>query len=331
MSSFSLDPTIKPLTAVHIDGLAVLKIMKHCNDNLPTLVSGSLLGVDVDGILEVTYAYPFPVPKGNEETGYDNSDGIEYQKDMMLRLRDMNIDDNCVGWYQSTYLNTMCSNDVVGYQYSFQTSEDLSDNAVVIMYDPIQSQTDASKLAIKAFRLTDQFIQMRRKKQNKFIDPAKILQELPVKICNQGHMSGFVRCLKDSHEDIVMTTQNESLCMNNSNTYVDRNLELMNSWLDDLSEENRKFSGYAKSVSKTRQEHIRWVAKRKAENNQRMQDGEDPLSMKVGTFHDKQMPEPSESRTEPLLMVSQLNKYSEQTNSHVDCNVQKIAVTSNIY
>ncbi len=329
MASFCSDPTIKPLKEVHIDGLAVLKIMKHCNDNLPTLVSGSLLGVDIDGVLEVTYAYPFPIPKGNEESGYDGSDGVEYQKDMMLRLREMNMDDNCVGWYQSTYLGTMCSNDVVGYQYSFQTSEDLSDNTAVIMYDPIQSAANGGKLAIKAYRLTDKFIEMRRKRLNKFIDPAEILQELPVKIKNGGHCAGFLRCLQDTHKE-VLTTQMDNLSMENGDSYVDRNLELMNSWLDDLSEENRKFSQHARSVSKIRQEHIRWVSKRNAENYQRRQDGEDLLPMDVGRFHDKPMPECPEPRTEPLLMVSQVNRYSDQTNSHISSSLQKIAVTSNI-
>ena len=38
---------------VIIDGLAVLKIVKHCNENLPTMVAGSLLGLDVDGVLDV--------------------------------------------------------------------------------------------------------------------------------------------------------------------------------------------------------------------------------------------------------------------------------------
>ena len=47
---------------VQIDGLAVLKIVKHCDENLPTMVAGSLLGLDVNGVLEVTYAYPFPAP-----------------------------------------------------------------------------------------------------------------------------------------------------------------------------------------------------------------------------------------------------------------------------
>ena len=151
----SADDSVQPLREVHIDGLAVLKIIKHCNSNLPTLVSGSLLGVDVNGILEVTYSYPFPLVKAKKENsdgnnnndddedksaGANQEDGREYQTEMMKRLRDMNIDDNCVGWYQSTYLGTNHSNDVLGYQYSFQTSDELADNTAVIMYVIILSE-----------------------------------------------------------------------------------------------------------------------------------------------------------------------------------------------
>jgi len=54
------DFKVKPIKDVSIDGLALLKIVKHCNDHLPSMVSGSLLGVDVDGTVEISYAYPYP-------------------------------------------------------------------------------------------------------------------------------------------------------------------------------------------------------------------------------------------------------------------------------
>jgi len=36
----------------------VLKIVKHCKDALPHLVSGALLGLDQKGVLEVTHSFP---------------------------------------------------------------------------------------------------------------------------------------------------------------------------------------------------------------------------------------------------------------------------------
>ena len=48
-------------TAVQIDGLVALKIVQHCKDNMPALVTGQLLGLDVGSTLEVTHCFPFPV------------------------------------------------------------------------------------------------------------------------------------------------------------------------------------------------------------------------------------------------------------------------------
>lgn len=40
---------------------AVLKIIKHCEEFAPALVTGQLLGLDVGSVLEVTNCFPFPV------------------------------------------------------------------------------------------------------------------------------------------------------------------------------------------------------------------------------------------------------------------------------
>ena len=36
----------------------MLKIVKHCKDALPHLVSGALLGLDQKGVLEITHSFP---------------------------------------------------------------------------------------------------------------------------------------------------------------------------------------------------------------------------------------------------------------------------------
>lgn len=40
---------------------AMLKIIKHCKEFSPSLVTGQLLGLDVGSVLEVTNCFPFPV------------------------------------------------------------------------------------------------------------------------------------------------------------------------------------------------------------------------------------------------------------------------------
>ena len=140
----------QPLRVVQLDTHVVLKIVKHCKEGFPTLVTGQLLGLDVGQTLEVTDCFPFPVSvpaqaplakicrasvtlmllitcmqmfpmpccgglqvfhqkielrlqvlyllqsRNDEEDG--EGDGASYQLDMMRCLREVNVDNNTVGW-----------------------------------------------------------------------------------------------------------------------------------------------------------------------------------------------------------------------------------------
>lgn len=58
----------QPLRVVQLDTHVVLKIVKHCKEGFPTLVTGQLLGLDVGQTLEVTDCFPFPVSLGSCQT-----------------------------------------------------------------------------------------------------------------------------------------------------------------------------------------------------------------------------------------------------------------------
>lgn len=313
---------------VIIDGLAVLKIVKHCNENLPTMVAGSLLGLDVDGVLDVTYAYPFPAAKSGETDGSAEGDldGGEYQIEMMKMLRDVNVDNNCVGWYQSMYLGTMFTNEVVDSQYNYQNSEELSDNCVVIMYDPIQSKK--GNLVIKAFHLSDEYLQLRRNRINDFIKPENILVELPLKIKNSGHVSAFLRCLKDSHKN-ELDCDFDPLSMTAGENYTEKHLDLLGNWMDELMEEQRRFQLYSKVAAKPRQDYIRWLNKRVLDNAERRDNGESDYSLRFDNSGLKPMPD-APPRGEPLLMIGQLDRYCKQMNEHVDNSFHKLIMASQL-
>ena len=66
---------------------AVLKIVKHCKEHLPQLVTGQLLGLDFGCTLEVTNCFPFPSSTEGAEDAELAEDGAEYQYDMMRCLR----------------------------------------------------------------------------------------------------------------------------------------------------------------------------------------------------------------------------------------------------
>ena len=64
---------------------ALLKIVKHCEEHVPKLVTGSLLGLDMEETLEVSNCFPNPY---NEEDGGDTDD-VAYQMEMMRLLQDV--------------------------------------------------------------------------------------------------------------------------------------------------------------------------------------------------------------------------------------------------
>lgn len=319
-----------PLREVVIDGLAVLKIVKHCNDSLPSMSAGSLLGLDMNGVLEVTYAFPNPAPRqdvdGNssERSGADELEGSEYQIEMMKMLRDVGIDNNCVGWYQSMYLGQSSNEAVVNIQYSYQSSEDISENSVVIMYDPIQSKKGT--LVIKAYRLSDEYMELKKNRSNQFIRPSKILQELPVRVRNSGHISAFIRCLQDSHKS-ELDCDFEPLSLASSETYMERHLELLGTWMADMIDEQQRLQMYARSVHKPRQEQIRWLHKRIQENHDRRDSGDPELSTRLEDSNLKPVPD-APSRAEHLLMIAQLQQYVDQVNDHVETTMSKLMVSA---
>ena len=48
-------PIHPPVREIRLDGLVVLKVIQHCQEHFPVSVAGSLLGLDIDDVLEVTH------------------------------------------------------------------------------------------------------------------------------------------------------------------------------------------------------------------------------------------------------------------------------------
>lgn len=340
------DMQVNLVKEVVIDVLAAMRIIKHCTENLPSMVAGSLLGLDVNGTLEITYSYAFPQP--DEST--DEHDGAEYQLEMMKMLREVNLDNNCIGWYQSMYMGTVFTNDVVNYQYSYQISEDLSENALVIMYDPIRSST-SSLPVLRAYRLTQAFLANKRNKTNRFISSTDILEELPLSIRALGHVSAAMVSLEQTsrkepsslsqglqgrslsqassqrlsaQEQLSRNRDYVNLSMSGLEGSAEKHMELMSAWMDDLLGEQGRFQSYARNNSKLRQEQIRWMNKRCQENAEALRNGEDPEDVRLEDSGLKTMPE-LPARGDHLLMVAQVDRYVEQVNELVHDGVQKIA------
>lgn len=125
-----------------------MKIIKHCKQNIPDIVTGQLLGLGREGILEVTNCFP---RLEEEEESAGSSDNYQ----MMKSLREVNVDTNSVGWYRSAYLGSIFNESMIESQYQYQSKIEKS---IVLVYDPLQSAT-LGVLSLKAYRLSDQFME----------------------------------------------------------------------------------------------------------------------------------------------------------------------------
>ena len=102
-----------------------MKLIKHCHELEAStsgsgIAQGALLGLVTDTRLEITHCFPFP--SGTDETVDDE----DFQLTMMRRLRQVNVDHQHVGWYQSSQFGNFLSPQLLESQFSYQTSIDES-------------------------------------------------------------------------------------------------------------------------------------------------------------------------------------------------------------
>lgn len=151
-----------------------MKIIKHCSQRFPTTATGSLVGMDVNGTLEITNTFPFPIielpPEAHYEGQHINAAAAAprakanagYQAEMIRMLREVNIDAQSVGWYTSANMGNFCNINFIENQYYYQ--RDLNERTVALINDVSRSSQGA--LSLRAFRLSPRF--MTTYKENKF-------------------------------------------------------------------------------------------------------------------------------------------------------------------
>lgn len=362
----------EPVTEVHIEGLAALKIVKHCQESLPQMVTGSLLGLTVgNGILEITHAFPFPESSNinanasaaaasgisaaddNEDSaaiqGGDDTlmDGHEFQLEMMKMLREVNVDNNCVGWYQCMYLGSYSSLSLVENQLSYQT--DLSPNAVVILYDPIQ--TTNGNLVLKCYKLSEKALEIlssqnsRKTNKNEFMDPKSIFEEIPIKFKNPLLVQALLRDIQDGKHGEYTTTATDSgeeKGENNmdctferldlsTNPYLEKHLEYLCSWVDDLSTEQHKFQYYTRNLSRTISRNEKKSKKDEAAASGKTAT-EPATSMEdAKTFEEGWNCVEAPRRLESLLVTNQIRSYCDQVDKFAGGGFGKLFLTGGLH
>jgi translation initiation factor 3 subunit H len=335
--------TQEPIHAVHVDGLAVLKIVKHCQESLPNLVAGTLLGLDINnGVLEITHAFPNPEPtKATPTTDNENGeptqqvDGVDYSLEMLKMLREVNVDNNCVGFYQSISLGTFNTAKLVEEQFAYQADSDSAGSslqvAVLILFDPIQ--TTRGNLCLKCLRLTSEAIDMLKSNKNVFLDPKSIFEELPVTIKNPSLVKALLHNVS-SGQYAADVEEEEEYKANSSiaaapvyeadttfdrldlstNPYLEKHLEFMCTWVDELSAEQNKFQYYMRG--------LRRMDKRNKDSNK---DKEKVDAADAWASND------APRRLESLLISNQIRTYCDQVDQFADGGLGKLFVVDGLH
>lgn len=332
--------TQEAINAVHIDGLAVLKIVKHCQESLPELVAGTLLGLDVSGgILEITHAFPNPDPSrsSNASTAVDDNitpvNGVDYSLEMLKMLREVNVDNNCVGFYQSISLGTFNTAKLVEEQFTYQADVTDLQCAVLILFDPIQ--TTRGNLVLKCLRLTQDAIDMIKTGKNSFLDPKNIFEELPIKIKNPSLVKALLHNVSQGEynadkEDVIVQpgggsgadlvapvyetdTTFDRLDLS-TNPYLEKNLEFMCTWVDDLAAEQGKFQYYMRGLGRSGDRRFDKRNKQEKINHEEAWASND-----------------APRRLESLLISNQIRTYCDQVDQFADGGLGKLFVVDGLH
>merc|ERR1712213_58150 len=140
-------PVVDTAEQVYISSLALLKMLKHGRAGVPMEVMGLMLGEFVDDYT-VRVIDVFAMPQSGTGVSVEAVDPV-FQARMLDMLKQTGRPEMVVGWYHShPGFGCWLSGVDINTQQSFEA---LSERAVAVVVDPIQSVK--GKVVIDAFRL----------------------------------------------------------------------------------------------------------------------------------------------------------------------------------
>lgn len=304
----------------------VLKIAKHCRESFPNPgTTGQLLGLDVKDVLEVTNCFPFPEAGEGEDGSNSTKSKTNHMNHMIHCLRDVGVDNNVVGWYQSAYLGNFLNAQLTETQFAYQ--KQLNDRSIVLINDICTSS--AGNLNLKAYRLTPSFVAGQRDGKFTAANLSKhrlthrdILEELPIEIQNSYLATALLQELealpsKDSAlslQQAAFGSENYASLDLSVDPYLEKNLDLLLESVDDYNYEQNALQFHARQVAREQN-------KRKAENANRIANGQAPNNDAI------QLPnEPN--RLESLLISAQIDRYCGQIEEHSQTACSKLYFAS---
>merc|ERR1719436_481153 len=313
-----------PIEIVQIDGLVVMKLIKHCHEleassSGSLIAQGALLGlVATGGRLEITHCFPFPC--GSEEA----IDEEEFQLTMMRRLRQVNVDHQHVVWYQSSQFGNFLSPQLLESQFSYQTS---IEESVCLIFDT--AKTAQGFLSVKAYRMTKEAVKMFKDAdfspeaiKDLHISFETMFTQVPIVVKNSHLMNALLLDIQDGLQ--LSTGGTQYLDLGTAQT-LETQLRCMMDNVDELNQESIKFNKHQNLVLKQYQEKTRFVQKRQLENQARVARGEEPLPDEDLSKMFKAVGAPS--RLNPLILSGTISHTADEVSEFCSQSLAKLFIT----
>lgn len=208
----------------------------------PSAMTGQLLGMDQDGILEVTDCFPYVTRAADEE------DEDSYQIEMMKALRDVNVDHASVGWYQSTNFDAPLQGAFIEAQGLYQ--QEIA-NSVFLVYD--HGRSTQGPPSLRAFRLQDSFLAAFKTTKPSPLSLGACLEEgIVVELDVKISLSAMDRLVISSIHD-ELPASNHIGSIHACRLIMSRLSQNMVLALDESISESARVQHYVRSVSKQAQ------------------------------------------------------------------------------
>ncbi|KAJ3985683.1 translation initiation factor 3 subunit 3 [Lentinula detonsa] len=304
------------LECVQLDGLVVSKILKHACDSSSSSPIGLLLGIDLDGVLEVSNSFALPYHSGDDDDKSAKS-VARYQASMLRSLKEVQGDDSIVGFYQASTLGAFFNQNLIDLQAIHQ--DKLRHGGVVVVHDV--SQTARGNASFRAFRLTSAFQDAYKKSNFSTASLAShqltfssILEELPLKIHTNPLLSAFLGEFSSPSKNTLGSSSASAIppsfsVLDLNSGGLTKNLEHIVDALDNYRNEEGNLAYLSRQIARERAKADNYVAKRKEESAARVAQGLAPLPEEDVTRLFKIPPEPS--RLESMLQLGQVDAYAK--------------------
>ncbi|PSS37552.1 hypothetical protein PHLCEN_2v568 [Hermanssonia centrifuga] len=314
-----------PLACVQLDGMVVSKIIKHAREAHGTSAHGVLLGLDLDGTLEISNSFPLP-HHINDDDDKSVKGVARYQASMLRSLKEVQADDSVVGFYQAMALGSFYNQTLVETQAIQQ--EKLRHGGVVIVHDI--SRTARGNAAFRAFRLTKAFLDAYKRNNfstesliNHRMTFSSILEEIPIRIRTSPLLGAFLDTLSapSVSAEPSFTKPSSALppsfsVLNLGTNNVSKNLEQIIEAMDAYKTEEGNLAYMQRQIAREKGKADAYVAKRKDDNAARIAQGLAPLPEEDVSRLFKIPVEPS--RLDSMLLLGRIDAYSktlEETSS----------------